>query len=249
MGVKLNAVPKMRAVIFISPKLSFALLIGATLLLAGSNVSAAVLSNSSDLSLTDTVINFDDPSFNFGSDIRDQYAPVGVVFGGPSYQGLNLINPNLVRYIPGASPPNALQVIPGGLAGATGLDIEFTNRVVELGFDYEVSNFANLNIAAYRSDGTLIESATFSSVSGFAGLREETEIARLDINSQDLRFSSPTFINIGIDNFEFTAATNAPEPSTFFPLTFVLIGSALVGKKRLRTPQLRRTLKDVAVRP
>jgi hypothetical protein len=167
----------------------------------------AAITSSSSLATTDTTINFDDPSFVYlQTDIRNQFAALGVIFGGPTYQGVNVINPNLVRYIPGASAPNAVQVVPG----ASGLDVEFLGPVTEFGFDYEVSLFANLTITAYSADNSLIETETFTTTSGFAGLQESTDVAWLNISSQDLRFGNPASINFGIDNFEFTAV---PEPS------------------------------------
>ena len=186
--------------------------------------NAAIIISSSSMATTDTVVNFDDLGFVFGTEIRNQYAANGVIFGGPSYLGDNVINPNLVRYIPNSSQPNALQVIPG--ASTSGLDIEFSGPVTEFGFDYEVSLFANLIISAYGSDHRLIETETFTATSGFAGLRESSDISSVEISSLDLRFGDPDSINFGIDNFEFTAV---PEPSA---VALALVGGLLLSLLR-----------------
>jgi hypothetical protein len=184
-------------------------------LLAAIPGQASVLSGYSALPATATVVDFDDQSFGFTTEIRNQYASLGVVFGGNSYPGLNLINGNLPQYIPGDRSPNALQVVPWNNSdGGAPLDIEFSVPVTGVGFSYEVAGFGDLELKAYNSDNVLLEDVIYTATSGFAGLRETQSIAHLDLISHDLRFGTP-YINFGMDTLQFAGPTVAtPEPTS-----------------------------------
>ena len=70
--------------------------------------------------------------------------PVGYTRRQAGLHWIPLTNPNLPRYIPGDQSPNAMQGIPwNNSAGGAPLDLEFSVPVTEVGFSYEVSNFAN----------------------------------------------------------------------------------------------------------
>jgi hypothetical protein len=208
-----------------------------TMWIAGMHTQAAVLSGYSDIPSAATIVDFDDPSFGFGTDIRNQYASLGIVFGGPSYPGINITNPNLPSYILGDRSPNALQVGPwSNSAGGAPLDIEFSVPATEVGFSYEVSNFANLELRAYNRSNLLIDDVIYTATAGFAGLRETESISHLDLISYDLRFGTP-FIDFGIDTFDFAGATApAPEPASgvLMGLAAILLLLCLAGQRRGR---------------
>ena len=92
--------------------------------------------------------------------------------------------------------------------------MEFLVPVTEVGFNYEVSNFANLELRAYNRNNILIDDVIYTTTAGFAGLREAENISHLDLVSYDLRFGIP-FANFGMDTLEFAGATaSAPEPTS-----------------------------------
>jgi len=169
-----------------------------------------------------------------GPSVTNQYASSGVIFNNPAYPGQVTADTNLTPAIPGSSFPNALFVSQGGQMdqpSAMPFQILFSIPITAVGLDYGSSLNSFLRLDAYSSDNTLLESLIYVGslspigLGGFAGIRESTPIARLDLSYHPYSDPSRT-LNFSIDNLRFEASP-VPEPSAAMLVGLGLLGIAL----------------------
>lgn len=196
--------------------------------------------DSSSFTSNATIINFDDLTGGncnlCGPSITSQCALLGVVFNNPSFPGQDTIDTNLTSGIPNSSSPNVLFIYQGGqLDQAPGLPFQilFSVPVTMVGFDYGSSLDSFLQLDAYDSSNSLLETLTYVGaptwigLGGFTGIQESAAIARLDVSYHPNSDPSRTF-NFSIDNLEFESRV-VPEPSTL-ALTAIGFLGLLLGR-------------------
>jgi hypothetical protein len=111
--------------------------------------------------------------------------------------------------------------------GSQAMRVDFLNPVNVVSIDMRGRNTANGVMAAYNSDGILVDtfSALLSSLDDF-------ETARIHRNSYDISYvliGSSTSDGVRLDNFRYN--TRVPEPSS---LALVFLGIAVLGFSRQR---------------
>jgi PEP-CTERM motif len=214
-----------------------------TLTLAISLYGSAI--DSSSFTNNATFINFDDLTGGAcnlcGPSVTNQYASLGVTFSNPSFPGQDTADTNLTPLITNSSLPNALFVEQGGQIGETPampFQILFSVPETMVGLVYGSSTDSYLQLDAYDSTNTLLETLTFVGSSapiglaGFAGIQESTGIARLDVSYHPNSDPSRT-LNFSIDNLRFEGSS-VPEPSTLGLMAIGILGIAVLRRRSLR---------------
>jgi hypothetical protein len=201
---------------------------------------------SAELSANAQLIDFDDlvgGSCNLcGTSVTNQYQGAGVTFNNPTYPGEATAEKNLTPFVPSASG-NMLFIFQGGQLGqlpALPFQILFSTPVRAATFDFGSSANAYLELSAYDSQGTLIETDQYTGdpapigLAGLAGIQTASPISRLDV-SYHLSGDPSRTLNLSIDNLRFDVA--APEPAS---MLMIASGLALAGILRFSRSRRRK---------
>jgi len=224
------------------------ILAGLTVALSLAVPASAGMIGSGALSADAVLIDFDNllgGSCNLcGTPVTTQYQALGVTFNNPTFAGEATAENNLTPFVPNASG-NMLFIYQGGQLGqppALPFQILFSTPVRAATFDFGSSANAYLELSAYDSQGTLIETDDYVGdpaligLAGLAGIQTASPISRLDVSYH--LFNDPNrTLNLSVDNLRFDVA--APEPASI-----LTIGSGLVLAGLLRFSRARRIKRD-----